>query len=213
MMELKYIGRRYEPEYRVLRKHAAYFLLPDGINELKRVSKQKYRPKVLRNIRHDELASDQFAEHQMAVFGIYRTLRDKYGEQLQFFTSTQMASATYFPKQRPDAHIQLGSKSPRLFLLDLLHQDQPFFRATRAIMRYINYADDGDWPSQYAFPKVLFVCDDPALQKRLLKKMKNKIVEAEDSGVKFFITTLVDLKRDVWHDMADPERDVTLGKM
>ncbi len=183
MMELKYIGRRYEPEYRVLRKHAAYFLLPDGINELKKASGQKYQPKVLRNIRHDELASDQFAEHQMAVFSIYRTLRDEYGEQLQ------------------------------LFLLDLLHQDRPFFRATRAVMRYISYADDGDWPSRYVFPKILLVCDDPALQKRLLKKMKNKIDEAEDLGVKFYITTLADLKMDVWYDMGNPEQSMSLEQM
>lgn len=190
MMELNYIGRRYEPEYRLLRKHAAYYLLPDGINELKKISKQKYLPKVLRNIRHDENASESFVEHCLMIFDLYCMLRAKYGNELQFFTGTQMAVASYFPKKLPDAHIQLGADKPKLFLVDLLHENRPFFLATRAVMRYISYAEDNDWPSQHEFPKILLVCDSVSLQKRLSKKMQGKLEDVDDPKLQISIVDL-----------------------
>jgi len=211
MLELGYIGRRYESEYRLLRKHASYYLLPDGIAELKKISKQRYLPKVLRNIRNDSIASDQFMEHCLAVLYVYGLLRSEYNDELQFFTKTQMAAASYFPKQLPDAHIQLGKNKPKLYLLDVLHQNEPFFRSTRAIMRYIKYADqDENWPSQYAFPKILLVCGSESLQKRLLKKMRRTIENLDDSELSFYITTLEGLKADTWRNMAEPDETSSL---
>ena len=200
MTDLKYIGRRYEPEDRISRKHASYYLLPDGITELKKISKQKYLAKVFRNIRHDEIAKDQFVEHCLAVFDVYRLLRANYGDDLEFFTKTQMAAKSYFPKKLPDAHVQLGKDSPKLFLLELLHNDQPFFLATRAFMRYIDYAENGSWPNQFDFPKVLLVCDSLSLQKRLLKKMARRIDTLDQPKLKFFITNLGQLKNDEWQN-------------
>jgi hypothetical protein len=124
---------------------------------------------------------------------------------MQFFTKTQMAAASYFPKQLPDAHIQLGGSDPKLFLFDLLHTDQPFFLATRAVIRYISYANEDLWPEQHDFPKILLVCDSKALEKRLIKKMRHRIDEA--SEVEFFITTIDDLKENRWRDMADPDSE------
>jgi predicted transcriptional regulator len=194
MMELNYIGRKYEPEYRLLRKHAAYYLLPDGISELKKISRKKYLPKTLRNIRHDEAASESFVEHCLMVFDLYCVLRAKYGSELQFFTGTQMAAFSYFPKKLPDAHIQLGSGKPKLFLVDLLHESRPFFLATRAVMRYVSYTEDNDWPSQHAFPKILLICDTESLQRRLAKKMQRKLEDVDDPKVQIDILSLGSLR-------------------
>ena len=212
MMELKYIGRRYKPEYRLLRKHAAYYLLPNGISALKKISNKKYIPKVLRNIHNDENSSDQFANHCLAMFDIYCLMRKQQGEGLQFFTKTQIAAASYFPKQPPDAHIQIGSE-PKLFLLDLLHHDQPFFRSTGAVIRYIDYADEDKWPENYEFPKILLICDNPSLQKRLLKKMHRRIENLDDPRLKFYITNVNNLKDDTWHDMSNPDETLSLSQI
>lgn len=213
MMELKYIERRYKPEYRLLRKHAAYYLLPEGISSLKKASK-KYVPKVLRNIRKDDINSEPFANHCLAMFDVYCILRERYGGSMQFFTKTQMAAIPYFPKQLPDAHIQIGIDEPKLFLLDLLHRDQPFFLATRAVIRYIDYANkDVNWPNQYEFPKILLVCDSSSLQKRLLKKMKHRIEDLDNPNLKFFIATLDELKDDKWHNMANPDGTFPLSQI
>jgi hypothetical protein len=50
-MELEYIGRKYEPEYRLLRKYASYYLLPEGVKALKQqANTKKYNSTVLRKI-------------------------------------------------------------------------------------------------------------------------------------------------------------------
>ncbi|HEU5186996.1 MAG TPA: MarR family winged helix-turn-helix transcriptional regulator [Candidatus Saccharimonadales bacterium] len=211
LLELKYIGRKYEPEDRISRKHAIYYLLPGGIAELKKVSKEQYLSKVFRNIRNDENASDQFIKHNLFVLDTYLQLRSMHGEDLQFFTATQMAAKSYFPKPLPDAHIQLGLDKPKLFLLEVLHENQPFFLATRAIIRHIKYAQDGDWPSQYDFPKILLLCDSVSLQKRLLKKMRTRISESDSP--KFYITGLEELKNDIWQNMSDPDETLSLSQI
>jgi DNA-binding MarR family transcriptional regulator len=211
MMELKYIGRRYSPEYRLLRKHASYYLLAEGSKALKNLKSKRYSPRVLRNIAKDDIASNQFVTHWLAMFDIYRTLRSQYGDILQFFTKSQVATVLYFPKQLPDAHLQLGTD--KLFLLDLLHQAEPFFLATRKVMRYIGYADEDKWPEKHEFPKLLLVCDTPSLQKRLLKRIERKIEEADNLELKFYITTLAELENDIWYNMADPEKQLTLGSI
>jgi hypothetical protein len=147
-----------------------YYLLPNRINQLRAISKQKYLPRVLKNIRHDIDVSDQFANYCLGVFNIYCALRAQHSDEIQFFTKTHMDIASYFPKQLPDAHIQLGATNPKLFLLDFLRTDQPFFLATRAVIRYIDYADEDRWPEQYDFSKILLVCDSISLEKRLVKR-------------------------------------------
>lgn len=210
LLELKYIDRKYN---RISREHAIYYLSPEGTNQLKKMSKQKYLVKVLRNIRHDSEASNQFMKHCLGVFDVYLAFRVTYGDNLQFFTKTQMAPVPYFPKQLPDAHIQLGAKNRKLFLLDLLHSDQPFFLATRAVIRYIDYAEKDMWPSQFEFPKILLVCDNAALQKRLLKKMRYRIENLENPALKFYITTVERLRTEEWYDMADPDRSLSLNQI
>lgn len=205
LLEQELIDRKYS---RISREHAAYYLSAKGIDELKRISKQKYLSKVLRNARRDGENSVQFISHCLGVFDVYNKLRASYGDELQFFTKSQMAAVSYFPKQLPDAHVQLGSANPKLFLLELVHDGQPFFLATRTIVRYINYVDKGDWPGQYEFPKLLVVCDSVALQKRLVKKMRYKIENLDDDKVDIYITSINSLGSDRWRAFNEP--DVTL---
>lgn len=57
LLEQEIINRKYN---RISREHAAYYLSAKGIDELKRISKQKYLSKVLRNARRDGENSAQF---------------------------------------------------------------------------------------------------------------------------------------------------------
>lgn len=210
LLEKELIERKYD---RISHEHAAYYLSAEGINELKKISKQKYLASVLRNARRDSEKSDQFINHNLSVFNIYNRLRTSYGNELQFFTKSQMAAVSYFPKQLPDAHLQLGPSNPKLFLLELLHESQPFFLATRSIVRHINYADKDEWPSQYEFPKLLLVCDTLALQKRLVKKMRYKIDNLENDKVNIYITNTHDLDLDKWYDFTRTDNVFTLNQI
>lgn len=210
LLEQELIDRKYS---RISREHAAYYLSAKGIDELKRISKQKYLSKVLRNARRDGENSVQFISHCLGVFDVYNKLRASYGSELQFFTKSQMVAVAYFPKQLPDAHVQLGASDTKLFLLELVNESQPFFLATRAIIRYINYADKGDWPSRYDFPKLLVVCDSLALQKRLVKKMRYKIENLNNDEISVYITNLNDLGLDKWYTFAEQDTVKPLAKI
>lgn len=210
LLEQEFIERKYD---RISHEHAIYYLSAEGINELKKISKQKYLPKVLRNIRRDHENSPKFIRHCLGVFDIYNKLRSSYGNELQFFTKSQMAAVPYFPKQLPDAHVQLGADNPKLFLLESLHEDQPFFLATRTIARYISYANKDDWPSQYEFPKLLLVCDTLALRKRLTKKMRYKIDGLDDDRASIYITNTSELEYDRWYGFTQSDNVFTLNQI
>jgi DNA-binding HxlR family transcriptional regulator len=208
LVELRYIGRRYEPNYHLLRKHASYYLLTEGIKALKALPGTKYSPAILRNINKDKQASDQFIDHSLDVYGVYCVLRDRYGNDMQFFTRSQLAGLDHFPKKLPDAYIQLGRGSDKKhFFLDVLHEGQPFFLSTRKVIQYIDYARKADWSiTNTELPKILLICDSPALQKRLTKRMSRVIADIDDQELKFFTAVLGELSTGTaWRNMADAD--------
>lgn len=214
MVELKYIGRRFEPEYHLLRKHAAYYLLPEGRKVLRKLSSTKYNQTALRNTNKDKEARDEFINHWLTVFEAHCTLKELYGDSLQFFTKSQLADSKSLPKKLPDAFIQLDTEdSQKRFFFDVLHEGQPFFLATRRVMQYIDYTENGDWPSKYELPTILLLCDSLALQKRLLKKMRHAIENADNDELKFYITATDELNNDEWQNMLDPDETLSLSSL
>lgn len=211
MMELNYIGRNFEPEYHLLRKHATYYLLPDGIKALKQVSDKKYSPKVLRTMAREGDKSEQFIIHHLAVFDVYCTLRTMYGNELRFFTKSQLTTFDHYPQPLPDAYIRIGDgDDERQFFLDVLHNSQPFFIATRKVMQYVTYADEGrkEWERKTgtALPGALLICDSPSLKKRLQKKMRRAAENMEGNDTKLYSAAISEIAEDTgWHDLADPD--------
>ncbi len=216
MMELNYIGRNFEPEYHLLRKHATYYLLPDGIKALKQVSDKKYSPKVLRNMSREDNKSEQFINHHLAVFSVYCTLRAMYGDELRFFTKNQLITFEHYPKPLPDAYIRIGdSDDERQFFLDVLHESQPFFIATRKVMQYVTYADEGrkEWErkTDTALPSVLLICDSPSLKKRLQRKMRRAAENIEGNDMMLYAAAVGEIGNSTgWHDLANPDEALSL---
>jgi DNA-binding MarR family transcriptional regulator len=216
MMELNYIGRKFEPEYHLLRKHATYHLLPDGIKALKQVSDKKYSPKVLRAMTKEGDKSDPFINHHLAVFGVYCTLRTMYGDELRFFTKSQLATFEHYPQPLPDAYIRIGDDDDeRQFFLDVLHDSQPFFIATRKVMQYVTYADEGrnEWERETntTLPSVLLICDSPSLKKRLQKKMRRAADNIEGDDMMLYAAAMSEMGGSTgWHDLANPDEALSL---
>lgn len=215
-MELNYIGRKFEPEYHLLRKHAMYYLLPDGIKALKQASDKKYNSKVLRNMAREEDKSEQFINHHLAVFSAYTTLRAMHGDELRFFTKSQLTTFDHYPQPLPDAYIRIGDgDDERQFFLDMLHESQPFFIATRKVMQYVTYADEGrkEWErkTDTALPSVLLICDSPSLKKRLQKKMRRAAENIEGDDMTLYAAAITEIRNSTgWHDLANPDEALSL---
>jgi hypothetical protein len=219
LLELGYIGRRYEPEYRLLRKHASYHLLPKGIRALKQIPGNTYNPKILRNISRDKDATDRFINHQLAVLNAYCTLKGVYENELRFFTKNQLATFEHYPHPLPDAYIRIGDgEDERQFFIDILHAADAFFIATRKVMQYTTYASEEreEWEKETGtlLPSVLLICDSPSLKKRLQKKMRRAAENIEGDDMKLYVDTTVNINDDDgWHDLANPDKPLALDDL
>ena len=63
LYDQNYIGRHYNDTYRIDRRYAEYFILPDGINALK--SLNIFKSTVLKNLYKDKTAQPQFIAHSL----------------------------------------------------------------------------------------------------------------------------------------------------
>ena len=204
LVELECIGRRYGHEYRLLCKPAAYYLLPQGVDALKAVGGNNFNAQVLRNVRKDQHASEQFIEQSLGIFDICCRLTVQLGSSLRFFTKTQLAHKyDYFSELMPMAYMRLsGDGAERDFFIEYVQSSKPFFAILQRLQAYIEYADGGDWEEGTAsdFPVVLYVCETKRLRDRLLKRASNVLDEADDD-LKFYATSLDDLGS--WQNLAD----------
>ena len=216
LAEQGYIGRRYEPEYRLRGQHAAYYLLSDGARALRRQPREDYdySPRTLHNLHKDKDASDQFVDHSLAVMEACCQLKALYGDRLQFSTKSDLAAVEYFPQPLPDAYLRLEHDGKaKQYFLDVHHESQPFFMATRRIKQYAAYANSDLWQiTESDLPDILAICDTPTMQKRLQKKMAKE----PHAGLNFWITTkdavsTIGENAEIWQHADKPEQIGDLG--
>ncbi len=211
LLEQGLIGKRFESSYRIQGKPAAYYLLPAGARVL-----QESRPDREINIKaiyKDKDVSNDFVKYCLHVFNLFYQLKVLYGDGLKFFTKRQLARYDYFEDFVPSAYMNLDiDGAEKDFFLEYLQTGQPFFTTLRKLKQYVDYADGGDWEAgtESDFPKVLLVCDNASLQKRLIKKAPH-ILEDADDDLQFFVTTQDNL--DMWHDLADPDETLPLSQL
>lgn len=190
LLDQEYIGRHYESSYRLLGKHASYFLLPKGIKVLRQFD-DKYDETMLHNIYKDKSASEQFINHSLAIFNTYCELKAKYGESLRYFTKSQLGQYEYFPKPLPDAYARIQKQNKEVqYFIELLEAHRPFFISARKFKHYIEYSETGEWEDTgTTLPKVILLCDSDTLKKRMDKQVLK--LDDIDDEVKFVIGTQI----------------------
>jgi Replication-relaxation len=190
LLDQEYIGRHYEPEYRLLRKHATYFLLPKGIRALRQYN-DKTDNSVLHNTYKDKVASEQFISHCLAIFNAYCELKEKYGEDLRFFTKSQLTKYEYFPQPLPDAYIRIQKKDEKIqYFLVMLQSERPFFVSVRKIKHHITYYESGEWDDTgTASPTILLICDNETLKKRIDKQLLKFEDDIDTEELRFLVRT------------------------
>ncbi len=210
LLDQELIGRNYEPEYHLLRKHATYYLSPKGINALKQ-SDGHYDANVLRSIRYDKRRSEQFIDYCLDILDLYCQLKSIYGDSLRFFTQSQIINRyDYFSEFTPSVYVRIDNDgSEHDYFLEYLQSGKPFFTVIKRLKEYSEYADSGEWEAgtDSEFPAILFVCDNQRLQNRLMKGAGIALDEADDD-LKFYATTSD--KLDEWQNLADRDEVTSL---
>jgi len=189
--EQGFIGKRFESNYRIQGKPAAYYLLPAGARKL-----QEHRGSEDINVKaiyKDKSVSESFIQHSHGIFSAYNQLRTHYDSKLNFFTKSDLTSFEHFPKPLPDGFLSLEvKKNTSHFFLEIIEDSQPFFATVRKIKKYIDYNESGEWDiTETDFPAVLFICESTSLQKRLRKQLFKQTNDYDDCT--FTTTTKAEL--------------------
>lgn len=195
LLDQEYVGRHYGPEYRLLRKHATYYLLPKGIKALRQLN-DKCNDSVLHNIHKDKTASEQFINHCLAIFSTYCKLKEKHGENLRFFTKSQLVQYEYFPKPLPDAYVRIqAGKDMTQYFLEMLQTERPFFVSVRKARRYIAYSETGEWEDTgTTLPTIVLVCDSETLKKRMDKQLLKLKHDIDPNELRFLVSIGSDMQ-------------------
>jgi biotin operon repressor len=214
-----YVASRYDKIYKLSGRPAAYYLLPKGLRALKQYTnrdditdaaiKNSYKDK-------DELVSEQFIDHNLAVYAVSNRLQALYPA-IKQFTKRELVIYNYFPKQLPDLYlsIELGDQTKRLFL-DYIEASTPSFVIDRQLRQMIEYYQNGGWQAKgNPFPPILYVCETGSLEKRL-QKLANKALYRSDTDMSVYTTTKNALgsaspnNNLIWSNVKDPNELVTL---
>ncbi len=211
LLEQGLIGKRFEPNYRLQGKPAAYYLTPEGARKLQVLGNIDLN---VRAIYKDKTVSEQFVSSSLELFAIYNQLKAQYGSGLKFFTKATMnhEQYDYFPHPLPDAYIRLDDKH---FFLNVFYDNEPHFVAQRKIKQYIKYDEDGDWAvTETSLPTLLIVCESSRLAKRVQKYIAKASDDMwPDSEVMYAFTTRDGLFSNdlaVWQQADEPEEKLTL---
>lgn len=210
--EQGYIGRNFEPSYRLLGKPASYYLLPKGIQVLRQDSDNASAP--LHGMYKDKNASNQFIERSLTLFQAYTQLSVVYADYFDLFTKPELAEFTYFPKKLPDAYISLkGLNKARTkhYLLLVFDEATLYFAHVNRIKDLIKHTDTGAWDEPMGKPPiVLVICDTLKQQKSLQPRIAKTVQAADVKNPQFYIThkdTIAKLSADnadIWQSVTDP---------
>lgn len=195
----QYIGRNYDSSQRLAGQPASYYLLPKGMKALKEFDSDVSR-RVLHNAYKDKTAQNSFIQSCLAVGDINLELEQQYGDQLEFFTQSEILeqSSDYFPQPLPHAYFTIAESTssddePCHYFLEICDNTKPSFVFKKRIQEYIEYAEGGDWEASAGtkLPEVLFICDNASMQRKLKRLITQEMENSFEEDFKFSVTTKV----------------------
>lgn len=202
LVELGYIGKRFDSSYRIKGKPATYYLLPAGARILQESRDPDDTDTVnVRRLYNDGSRSEAFVAHCMKLFGLYNQLEDHYGDDLNFLTRRDLAGLDHFPDLLSDAFVSLTRENRTYnFFMEVLDDDRRFFLPDKKIRQYLLYKQSGQWAeTQTPFPSVLLICRSTSMLKRAQEKIAVRTHTALDDNVGFIVTS--DKLTDMVHEL------------
>lgn len=179
-------------------KPATYYLAPKARFILK--EEKVLNPLQLDYIYQEHRRSKKFIEHSLSIADVYLYLLSQKdsGEELKFFTKTDLEGYQYFPQPLPDAFISLkGEDKTRRYFLDLFDEYTPPFVFRKRIKSYIEYAEESDWDenTDYApLPSVLVICPNDSIKKHLNLYTKALLEKSYEDKLSLYLTTKTSIK-------------------
>ena len=214
LLEQEYIDRNYDSSYRITRRPATYYLLPNGINALK--ANPDLDPKGLHLQYYNRKVKPAFISHSIRLFRLYLKLDSLYGETLDFFTASELAADRQYPRSLPDGFLHFSGKQAEIpdCMLELVASTIPPDRLRQRLNRYMTHEQAKTWEGTY--PIILLVCDNVGLEREMQRYMA-RTMDYRGSRIRCYTTTIravlnsKSVKNTIWADVTKPDEIVALS--
>ena len=170
LLKKEYIGRKFEPLFKIDRKPAIYFLRAKGIALLSGDS--RFNSSVLHSFYKNKSLSQAFMQHSIDTLAIFNALKQDYGDIYQIFTRQELAAFDDLPETKPDLYLRGGHE----YFVTLAHDVQPYLIRKR-LAEYIEHSEEEGW-SGGVYPALLFVFADSNNEVRFLDFAKSALESA-----------------------------------
>jgi hypothetical protein len=216
LLEQKYVGRNYDSSYRIARRPATYYLLPNGIQALK--TNPDLDPKGLHLQYYNRKVKPAFISHSIRLFRLYLKLDSLYGETLDFFTASELTADKQYPRPLPDSFLSFSGKQAAILdcMLELIESTTPPDRVRQRLNRFMTHEQLKTWDG--AYPVILLVCDNVGLEREMQRYM-TRTMDYRGSRLRCYTTTLrailssKSVKDTVWTDVTRPDEIVALSSI
>ena len=180
-----YLGKLHKKSYRLMNKHARYYLKPLGIKYLEQPALEVNK-EVFPSRRRDNAKSVQFVDLQVAIHGAYIKFRQEYGQEATIYTATEFYSMEGVMKPYPSLYVK--TPEGKQYLVELT-DDQHLFLVKKRIRKYIEYFESDDWEWD-TFPIVRIARRSKADRTKLLAYIEEKMDDnyLDDSDFVFEVT-------------------------
>lgn len=209
LLELGYVKKRYDGNYKIQGRAAEYFLSPKAISALNNTY-NNLSPAELHLVYSRVKASDRFVDRSIKILQINNKLKSIYGDNLNFVTKPQLnvEDYNYFPSPLSDAFFSLNNEvdSKKHFFLEYFDNNASIGIHGRKILNYMKYKEAGGWDdTDLEFPAVVIICQSQSMLRRTEKRTRF-YERQEESDIKFLLIDfdkLATIKNDtenVWFD-------------
>lgn len=214
LCEQGYVSKNYDSSYKINRRPATYYLLPDAIKLLKKDA--DLDPKGLHLLYYNRRAKQPFINHHTRLMRLCLKFEKLFGDDLDVYTSTELAEQKQLPTPRPDFFLGFKGRyaDQRDSILYLLESTTSLDRYRQSLVRIINHVElDG---GEQGVSRVLLVCENVGLEREIQRFAARTLGFRDYSRVPFLTTTLSALlksgspKNTIWSDVLSPDKLLSL---
>jgi hypothetical protein len=190
LLDQDYIGRNYDSTYRIKGESASYFLRPKAVRYLRQ--QDLADNKVLNSIYHDKRASPYQISHRLTIFEIGVAIKYNYPG-LDISSKSELNQNSPI-KPLPDLYLErnrLSKVKNNHFFIDYLEDSLLYRQLIIAIRRYVAYAENEDWESEFGenFPTIVLICESKRTRYRVSQLVK-KVMDRTYVDIYYQVITL-----------------------
>ena len=210
-----YLGRRYEPSYKLAGREAEFYVTYKGAQSLRSAELIEANDTTLQATYKDKTVSDQYVQ-QLTLLFRFRNLLSSYYD-LRWFTGRDTTSLDYFPKNRPTAFISLKVKNKiiRCFV-EYIPAGTSINAIRGKLKQYSAYFQQDAWGvTESPFPKILYIAEDGMTEQGIRYHIKKESFRA-DTDIEYFTTTqkallgLQDGQNHIWTAVGEEDQLLAL---